>query len=139
MCISVSLLSIFPNLPFLPKGCTFSYICRNFCIHEVQIPTLSFISSLFWRLLAQIHTGIFPSGQLTSLLPILFSSYFLSISYTSSISPTSLSYPSISFNVSLAKTVVSWCVRLIFSLMSPSPCKSLTTSWLLTFFLASIF
>ena len=43
------------------------------CFHEVQIPTLILIFSLFWRLLAQIPTlffrlfRFFPSGQLTSL------------------------------------------------------------------------
>ena len=92
----------FPTFPFLLQGCNFSYICRNFCIHEVQIPKLSFISSLFWRLLAQIHTGVFPSGHLTSLLPILFS-YFVSISYTSSICrslpPPSSTHPYLSMSV----------------------------------------
>ena len=50
-------------------GCKFSGNCLNSGFHEVQIPALLFIFSLFWRLLAHIHTlfQAFPSGQLTSL------------------------------------------------------------------------
>ena len=38
------------------QGCKFSGNCLNSGLHEAQIPTLLFIFSPFWRLLAQIHT-----------------------------------------------------------------------------------
>ena len=52
------------------QGCKFSGNCLNSGLHEVHIPSLLFIFSPFWRLLAQIHTlfGLFLSGQLTSLI-----------------------------------------------------------------------
>ena len=37
------------------QGCKFSGNCLNSGFHEVQIPTLLFIFSPFWRILAQIY------------------------------------------------------------------------------------
>ena len=37
------------------QGCKFSGNCLNSGLYEAQIPTLLFIFSPFWRLLAQIH------------------------------------------------------------------------------------
>ena len=37
------------------QGCKFSGNCLNSGFHEVQIPALLFIFSVFWRILAQIY------------------------------------------------------------------------------------
>ena len=55
----------------LCQGCKFSGNCLNSGLHEAQIPTLIFIFSPFWRLLAQIHTLFQTFALWSAYIPVM--------------------------------------------------------------------
>ena len=69
---------------YLSQGCKFLGNCLNSGFHEVQIPALLFIFSLFWRILAQIYT-LFQAFQAFSFrsayIPVLVHRFSFSVKF----------------------------------------------------------